>query len=209
MQTFQAERAASRRAIRFRGAPRYFPKWKEQEMSRTLWIAAGALVIVVLGWFAIVDTDRGIVSPGVETTEVEPTGDVTIANDVGLADEPVADDGTESEMAGEVVEENVSNRVASDVATDEAFESALEGEAPVQESLETSRSVASTTGAVGAADFTAEGFDREAVLQAIETSELEEVDKEHLIDLLAEAEENTTELEAALASVRAALETER
>ncbi len=176
-------------------------------MSRTLWIAAAALVIVVLGWFAIVDTDRGIVSPGVETTDVEPTGDVDVANEIGLPDESV--EGTESEIAGEVVEENVSNRVGADVATDEAFESALEGEAPVQESLETSRSVADTTGAVGAADFTAEGFDREAVLEAIEASDLEEMDKEQLIDLLAEAEEDTSELEAALASVRAALEMER
>jgi len=186
-------------------------------MSRTLWIAAGALVVVVLAWFAVVDTDESIVTSGTQTIGTDPLEDEAIdrTGEAGVA--AVGEDRTlesdmgptgQTELSGEVVEENTSNRVASDVATDDAYESALEGEEPVQETLETSRSVASTTGAVGAADFTSEGFDRETVLLAIETSDLEEMDKEHLMELLAEAEANTEDLDAALASIRAALEIE-
>lgn len=155
-------------------------------MTRVLLIAAAVAVVAVAIYVAMIDRQQpGVVTPG--------TAAVSEDSAVGMA-------GSE-----EIVEENVSNRAGADVATDAAVESALEGEDPVQGALERSRAAANTTGAVGAAAFTPEGYDPEAVVVAIEDSDLSEVEKARLMDLLAEADPASDELDAALTSIRAAL----
>jgi hypothetical protein len=155
-------------------------------MLRTALIAAGVVVIAAIAYFAVVETNETALAPGYEQTP-----------------EAVAVDQNER-----IAEENMSNRAASDAATDEAFESARELEEPVQSNLESSRAAADATGAVGAAAFTPEGFDRVIVISTIEESELTEEEKDALMALLAEIEPAGGELEPALAQIRAALEIE-
>ena len=155
-------------------------------MMRTALIAAGVVVIAAIAYFAVVRTNETALTPGYrQTAETMPVDD-----------------------SERIVEENMSNRAASDAATDEAFESALDLEEPVQSNLESSRAAASATGAVGAAAFTPEGFDRVIVVSTIEESELSEEEKDALMALLAEIEPADGDLEPALAQIRAALEIE-
>jgi hypothetical protein len=78
----------------------------------------------------------------------------------------------------------------------------------VQPNLESSRAAADATGAVGAAAFTPEGYDRTTVVVAIEGSDLTEDEKDRLMALLAEIEPADGDLEPALAEIRTALELE-
>ena len=154
-------------------------------MLKTMLLATAVVAVVAVGYFVLLGANE----PAMRTDVAPVTG--------RTLDAPEA-----------VVEENMSNRAASDAATDEAFESALEGEEPVQPNLESSRAAAEATGAVGAAAFTPEGFDRTTVVVAIEDSDLEEAEKDRLMALLAEIEPADGELEPALAQIRAALELE-
>jgi hypothetical protein len=161
-------------------------------MTRTMLIATGVVLVAVIAYFAIIGADRD--SAAVTVAE---GGDPTVAEGV---DPTVAD-------AEAVAEENMSNRVGADAATDEAVESARAGEDPVQGALEETRSAAEATGAVGAAAFTPDGYDRTTVLAAIDGSELPEDRKDDLRDLLASVDPNSPEeMETVLATVRAALE---
>jgi hypothetical protein len=105
-------------------------------------------------------------------------------------------------ISEEVAEENASTLGASAAASDEAFESAQQGEEPVQTNLGTSRDLAVDAGAVGAAAFTPEGYDRTTVVNAIAESDLEEAEKDDLMDRLAAAERVDGDLELALAEIR-------
>lgn len=154
-------------------------------MLRTILLAVAVVAVVAVGYAVLVDA-----------TEPEMAADVA----------PVAV--APSATSEAIAEENMSNRAASDAATDEAFESALEGEEPVQPNLDSSRAAAEATGAVGAAAFTPEGYDRTTVVVAIENSDLDEAEKDRLMALLAEIEPQDGDLEPALAQVRAALEIE-
>jgi hypothetical protein len=147
-------------------------------------LATGVVVIVAIGYFVLL----GRTDPAMRADVTPP-----------VSEAPLDD-------AEAIAAENMSNRAASDAATDEAFESAREGEEPVQPNLESSRAAAEATGAVGAAAFTPEGYDRTTVVVAIEDSDLSEAEKDRLMALLAEIEPRDDELEPALAQIRAALE---
>jgi hypothetical protein len=152
-------------------------------MTRTILIATVVVGIAAIAYLTVVGT----------SDPVQPVAE----NRIGT---PAAND------ADAVVEENISNRVGSDAATDEAFESALEGEEPVQPNLDTSIEAATLSGAVGAApEFTPEGYDRDAVVTAIEQSDLDAAEKDELVARLAEAEPAEPELSLALAEIREAL----
>jgi hypothetical protein len=152
-------------------------------MNRTIVIATAIVAVAAIAYLAVVGT----------SDPVQPVAD-------NRAETPILDD------AEVVVEENVSNRAASDAATDEAFESAQEGEEPVQPNLDTSVEAATLAGAVGAApEFTPEGYERDAVVTAIEQSDLEAAEKDELMARLAEAEPADQELGLALAEIREAL----
>jgi hypothetical protein len=155
-------------------------------MFRTMMLATVVVVIVAVGYFVLLGANE----PGLRSD----------------APPPVAGAATDDSEA--IAAENMSNRAASDAATDEAFESALDGEEPVQGNLDSSRAAADATGAVGAAAFTPEGFDRSTVVVAIEDSALEDAEKDRLMDLLAEIEPADGEFEPALSEIRAALELE-
>jgi hypothetical protein len=158
---------------------------RSRQMLRTILLAVAVVAVVAVGYFLVFDVTEPDRAAEVTSTTVTPPA-----------------------TSEAVVEENMSNRAASDAATDEAFESALEGEEPVQPNLESSRGAAEATGAVGAAAFTPEGYDRTTVVVAIENSDLEEAEKDRLMELLAEIELQDGELEPALAQIRAALELE-
>lgn len=155
-------------------------------MSRTIVIIVGVVAVAAIVYFAMVDrtgmgTARGpAVEPVAPTTQAPPEGQA-------------------------VTDENVSTRVAADVATEEAFEQARAGEEPVQDTVDTARAAAGQTGAVGGVEFTAEGYNRATVVEAIVQSDLPEAEKEQLVLQLDAAEPQPDLLEEALAEVRLAL----
>jgi hypothetical protein len=154
---------------------------------KTILIAVAVVAAVVLVYFAVIDTNRGV-----ET--------------------PMAQSGLDGAVPGavpgaEVAEENVSNRLAGDAATDEAFESAQNLEEPVQSNIDSSRAIAGEAGAVGGTAFTVEGYERTTVVDAILDSELTEEEKASLVLELDAAEPQPLQLEEVLA-VRLALGTQ-
>jgi hypothetical protein len=156
-------------------------------MTRTILIAGGVVAIVLIAYFAVIDTNWRTGTRGIEQTQTLPVKD-------------------DSDV---VAQDNMSNRIASDVATDEAFERAQAGEEPVQDTVDSARAVAGQTGAVGGSAFTAEGYDRLTVVEAIVTSDLDEARKEDLMAELDRAEPEEQQLEEVLAEVRLALALEQ
>lgn len=155
-------------------------------MTRMILIVVGVIAVVALGFFAL--TDRtGRTGPDARATEALPAQDESRS----------------------VAQDNMSSRVAADIATDEAFERAQAGQEPVQETVDTSRALGGQTGAVGGTAFTAEGYDRLTVVEAIETSNLDEARKEDLVLQLDEAAPQEERLELVLAEVRLALALEQ
>lgn len=155
---------------------------------KTILIAVAVVAAVVLVYFAVIDTDRGVETP-VAQSGVEGVSPGTVPGE-------------------EIAEENVSNRLAGDAATDRAFESAQDLEEPVQSNVDASRAIAGEAGAVGGAAFTVEGYERTTVVDAILESELTEEEKADLVLELDAAEPQPMQLEEALADVRLALGTQ-
>lgn len=153
-------------------------------MTRTIVIAAAVVVVVAIGWFAMVDRT------GLGTAVQEP--------DVQIAAPPV-------DQAEIITDENVSAGEAAGIATDEAFDRAQAGEEPVQDTVDTARAAAGEAGAVGGSAFTVEGYDRETVVEAIDGSDLPEGEKEVFVERLDAAEDSDDVLETVLADVRLAL----
>jgi hypothetical protein len=151
----------------------------ETDMNRPIVLAAVLVAVVVLGYLAMM----ALTGPGAGGRDLETTTAAPVQGE-------------------EVAVENTSTLDASGEASDEAFESALEGEEPVQSNLDTSRDLAAEAGAVGAAAFTPAGYDRVTVVNAIEQSDLEEAEKDELMDRLAAAEPVEGDLEVALAEIR-------
>jgi hypothetical protein len=150
-------------------------------MNRPIALAAVLVAVAVLGYLATM----AITGPGAGGRDLQAT---------------TADPATP--ISEEVAEENASTLGASAEASDEAFESAQQGEEPVQNNVDTSRDLAADAGAVGAAAFTPEGYDRTTVVNAIEQSDLEEAEKDDLMDRLAAAEPVDGDLELALEEIR-------
>lgn len=147
-------------------------------MSRTIVIATAVVAVAVLGYLAIVAVE----GPGRGGADLQAT--------------------TAAPPTNEVADENTSTIGASTLASDEAFESTQQGEEPVQSNLGTSRELAAEAGAVGGAAFTAEGYDRVTVVNAIEQSDLEETEKDDLMDRLSAAEPVEGDLERTLDEIR-------
>jgi hypothetical protein len=148
-------------------------------MNRPIVFATAAVAVAVIAYLAFM----ALTGPGAGGRDLQA---VTTA--------PAASE--------EAATENASTLGASAAASDEAFESAQEGEEPVQQNLATSRELAAEAGAVGAAAFTPEGYDRTTVMSAIEQSSLEDAEKDELMDRLAAAEPIDGDLELALAEIR-------
>jgi hypothetical protein len=148
-------------------------------MNRPIVLATVLVAVAVIGYLAIM----AITGPGRGGADLQATTEAPAT-------------------AEEVSAANTSTLDASAEASDEAFESAREGEEPVQPNLATSRELAAEEGAVGAAAFTPEGYDRTTVMNAITFSDLEEAEKDELMDRLAAAEPVEGDLELALEEIR-------
>jgi hypothetical protein len=148
-------------------------------MNRPIILATAVVAVAVIGYLAVM----AITGPGSGGRDLQAV--------------------TTSPVAGEeVAAENTSTLAASAEASDEAFESAQDGEEPVQQNLATSRDLAAEAGAVGAAAFTPAGYDRTTVMAAIAESDLEDAEKDELMDRLAAAEPMEGDLELALEEIR-------
>jgi hypothetical protein len=148
-------------------------------MNRPIVLATVLVAVAVIGYLAIM----AITGPGAGGRDLQATGEAPATAD-------------------EVANANTSTLDASTEASDEAFESAQQGEEPVQTNVDTSRDLAAEAGAVGAAAFTPEGYDRTTVVSAIEQSDLEEAEKDDLMDRLTASEPVEGDLELALEEIR-------
>jgi hypothetical protein len=182
-------------------------------MTRTVLIAVGVVVLAMLAYFAVVDRNDSVMTTGTQPATV-PAADTTAGGTTTAGTTSAGGTTTGGTTAGgattgdttaTIAGDNVSNRVGGDLATDGAFEAAREGEEPVQGNVDRSRVIAGETGAVGGSAFTVEGYDRITVIEAIATSDLDEAEKQDLMQQLDAAEPVEARLEEALADVRLAL----